>query len=166
MRAALHDLTMTREGKQILSLVLEEDFGDKYDELSGKPLTVDIKRYRPKRSLDANAYLWALCGKIAEHQGITPDEVYRKQIREVGVCAEMVCASDIYERTETEWARRGIGWFTVKTDEADGWTYFLAYFGSSTYSTAEMHKVISNTIQDARALGIETASERELSLLY
>ena len=166
MRARLHDLTMTRKGEQILSLVLAEDFSEKFDELREKDLTGEVKRYRPKRSKNANDYLWALCTEIAKSQRVRPEDVYRKEIREAGVSAPMVCASRVYERTARAWSERGIGWFCEKTDEADGWVYFLAYYGSSSYDTAEMSAVIENTVSDAKALGIETASERELSLLY
>ena len=70
MRAELRDLTFSAKGKQILSLTLEGDFREKFDELNGKPLEVEIKRYRKKRSKNANDYLWTLCTKIAENRGI------------------------------------------------------------------------------------------------
>jgi hypothetical protein len=41
----------------------------------------------------------------------------------------------------------------------------FAYYGTSTYDTAEMSRVIENTVQDAKTLNIETATPRELALL-
>lgn len=165
MRAELHDITFTRDGKQIVSFVTGEDFRETFDELNGKPLTVEVKRYRERRSRNANNYLWELCTKIAEHQGITPLEVYRKEIREAGVSVAMSVLSECYEKVEAAWGERGIGWFLVKTDEGGGTTFFLAYYGSSSYDTKEMSRLIENTVEDCKALGIETATPAELALL-
>ena len=65
MRCELRDLTFTADGKQIVSLTLEGDFREKFDELHGKPLDMDIKVHRKRRSKNANDYLWTLCTKIA-----------------------------------------------------------------------------------------------------
>lgn len=165
MRAELHDITFTRDGKQIVSFITGEDFRETFDELHGKPLTVEVKRYRPKRSKNANDYLWTLCTKLAEHQGVTPEEVYRKEIREAGVSVAMSVLSECYEKFAVAWKDRGIGWFTIKTDEGNGTVFFLAYYGSSTYSTLEMSRLIENTVQDCKALGIETLTPAELALL-
>lgn len=165
MKAKLQSLNFDRRGGQILTLALEGDFREKYDELFDKPISIEIKRYREKRSKNANDFMWAMSTEIAKNQRVTPEEVYRKEIREAGVCEPMVCKSEAYPRISEIWGERGIGWFTVKTDEADGWTYFLEYYGSSVYDTAEMSRLIDNTVQDAKALGIETASPAEISLL-
>jgi len=80
MRARLRDLTLDMNGKQVLSFTLDEDFRDHYDKYKEKPLTVEIKRYSPKRSKNANDYLWELCTRIAEDQHITKEEVYTKHL--------------------------------------------------------------------------------------
>ena len=165
MRARLHDLTFSRSGKQIVSFELDDDFREKFDELKDTPLTVEVKRYRPKRSKNANDYLWTLCTKIAENQRVSPEEVYRKEIREAGVCTAFSVLSHAYERFAECWSAKGIGWFTEISGRDGSAIYFLAYHGSSNYNTAEMHRLIENTITDAKALGIETATAAELSLL-
>ena len=165
MRAQLHDLTFTREGKQVVSFITDDDFRENFDELNGKVLTVEVKRYREKRSLNANAYLWVLCQKIAENQKVQPDEVYRKEVREAGVSVAMSVLSHHYEKVAEAWAERGIGWFCVPTDRNGNTTFFLAYYGSSTYDTKEISRLIESTVEDARSLGIETLTPRELSLL-
>lgn len=40
-----------------------------------------------------------------------------------------------------------------------------SYHGSSVYDTKQMSRLIDNLIQDAKAVGLETMSERERSLL-
>lgn len=41
----------------------------------GKQLTAEIKQHRKKRSLNANAYLWVLLGKMAEVLRADKDEL-------------------------------------------------------------------------------------------
>lgn len=48
------------------------------------PGLFSIDKAKKKRSLDANAYLWVLVGKIAAAVGIPTDEVYRNAIRDAG----------------------------------------------------------------------------------
>ena len=166
MRAALRELTFTGKGEQILSLTLEGDFRERYDELNGKALELDLKIYRKKRSKNANDYLWVLIDKIAKSQGISPVEVYRKEIREVGVFEPLPVREDCLDRFMKAWGERGLGWFVEIIDDSfPGYKKVFAYYGSSTYNTEEMSRLINNTIEDAKALGIETATPQELSLL-
>lgn len=64
-------------------------FDDKYilqeaEELKDKKLNVEATRWYKKRSLNANAYLWVLIGKLAEKLNISNIEVYKKHIKEAG----------------------------------------------------------------------------------
>ncbi len=77
--------------KQHLTIEIDSDFRAEFDELHGKTVDVSIKKYRPKRSLDANAYAWVLMDKLAEAMGITKVEVYRGAIRKIGGVSETVC---------------------------------------------------------------------------
>ena len=64
---------------------LDADFSEEYERMKDKPLDVEIKVHREKRSRNANNYMWSLCEKIAEANGCTKEEVYRVNLREVGV---------------------------------------------------------------------------------
>lgn len=162
------DISLNLRGEPKITLTVneKETFLGGIDDIKDVAvLDVELKKHRKRRSKNANDYLWALCTEIARTQGVSPDEVYRKEIREAGVAAAYACPTTVYERTAIEWSRKGVGWFSVKTDEKDGYTYFLLYYGSSSYNTEEMSRLINATVEDAKALGIETASERELSIL-
>lgn len=167
MKARLRDLMFTSNGRQILSLDLEGDFREEFDKLKDKPLDLELKIHREKRSKNANSYLWVLCGKIAESQGIGSVEVYRKEVEEVGVYTDMTIAVNAIERFNTEWERKGLGWFCriVDDDFLLGYKRVRCFYGSSTYDVAEMRRLINATVEDARALGIETATPAELALL-
>lgn len=56
--------------KQLVTVAVNEDVRQEYDRLKDKEkLTVEIKQYREKRSLSANAYFHVLVGKLADKLG-------------------------------------------------------------------------------------------------
>lgn len=58
-----------------------------------KPIkyALEIKEYRERRSLDANAYCWVLLDKLSAVMGKPKTEIYRDYIREIGGNSETVC---------------------------------------------------------------------------
>ena len=136
-------------------------------------LEITAKKKRKKRSLDANDYLWVLCAKIAERLqdsklSISKEEVYRKHIHFVGKYEPLALRADAVERFCETWRRNGTGWLTEVVDSTlDGCKKVFAYYGSSTYDTKEMSRLIDSVIQDCAALGIETMTQAEMdSLLH
>ena len=61
--------------KQSLSLEVNEDARDAFQELKDcEKLVIQIKKYRKKRSLDANAYYWVLITKLARRLELSNPE--------------------------------------------------------------------------------------------
>ena len=50
-------------------------------------------------------------------------------------------------------------------EDTNGSVILRAYYGSSTYNRKQMAALIDLVVQDCKQLGIETLTERELSLL-
>ena len=131
-----------------------------------KPGEYDLVKTRKKRSRDANAKCWAMCEEIARAVGITKEEVYRRNIKEVGVFTAIPIKKEAVESFKKIWASRGVGWFCEVADEANKhYDLVFAYHGSSVYSTAEMARLIDGILQDAKAVGLDLMDERERSLL-
>ena len=130
-------------------------------------LAIKVGKFKQKRSLDANAYCWTLIGKIAEKTKTPKAEVYREAIRGIGGNYDVVCIKEEAANSlRSAWERNGIGWQTeVMLSKLDGCTNVLLYYGSSTYDTAQMSRLIENIIQDCNALGIETKSQTEIESL-
>ena len=64
------------------------------------------------------------------------------------------------------WEHNGLGWPTeTMPSKLPGCTVVLLYYGSSTYDTAQMSRLISLIIEDCKAQGIETMTPAELSRL-
>lgn len=125
----------------------------------------DLKEHREKRSLDANAYCWVLLDKLAEATRIPKDEIYRKAIREIGGVSDTVCVQrKAADRLCEGWASNGLGWFTERSESRlEGCVNVTLYYGSSTYDTAQMSRLIDYIIEDCKALGIETLTPEKLA---
>lgn len=134
------------------------------DELREGAISLDCKRWKQKRSLDANAYMWVLVDKIAQATHQKPVDIYRHAIKEVAGASTMVCvqnkAKDVLQE---QWRAKGIGWQTDEMpSKIDGCTNVILYYGSSAYNTTQMSLLIDNIVDEAKELGIETLTPFEI----
>ena len=125
----------------------------------------ELKEHREKRSLDANAYCWVLLDKLAEATRIPKEEIYRKAIREIGGVSDTVCVQrKAADRLCKCWESNGIGWFSERFESRlEGCVNVTLYYGSSTYDTAQMSRLIDYIVEDCKALGIETLTPENLA---
>lgn len=131
-------------------------------------LEFDLKTAKQKRSLEANAYMWVICDKIAKSIRSTKEEVYRKAIREVGVFQMMLVSNEALNETLTRWSEAGDGFFAevkCESKKNPNCSIVMFYFGSSKYSTQEMSRLIDYLVEEAKGLGIETLTPQELALM-
>lgn len=159
-----------RTGKSTISFEVNEknDFKLMVDEMKEhEKLSIEVKPFRKRRSLDANAYCWVLIDRIAENQGITKEEVYREAIQNIGGNSEIVCVEDkAVDRLCEGWRRNGLGWQTdTFPSKISGCTNVILYYGSSTYDSAQMSRLIDTIIQDCKALDIPTETPNEIARL-
>ena len=129
---------------------------------------MEVKEHRKKRSLDANAYAWVLINKIADALRITPIEIYRQAIQNVGGNYEVIpIKEEAADHFKQVWQAKGLGWPCVDMGKSkiDGYRNLRAYYGSSTYDTRQMSQLIDNLVQDCKALDIETMTPDKLALL-
>ena len=157
-------------GTPLVTLALNEagSAREMIDELKGQEkLALRFGKFKKKRSLDANAYCWVLIGKIAEKTNVPKDEVYREAIRGIGGNYEIVCVKEeAVDTLRRGWEHNGIGWLTdTMLSKIDGCSNVMLYYGSSTYDTEQMSRLIDNIVQDCKALGIEVKPQEELDSL-
>lgn len=154
--------------ENILTLVTQDNIGPLYEELQGRELSVELKPYREKRSKNANAFMWELCGRIADATRLGAVEIYRSEVQQMGIYKDICFHKDSDGRTmATIWNARGIGWMAERLDyepDGEGATYRF-WYGSSVYNTEQMARLIDNLVQDCEALGIDCSTEQERSLL-
>lgn len=167
MKARIADFSMTFTGKQRLTFELDGDFREQYDQLKDGDVELTVKRFRQKRSLDANALAWVTIDKIAQRMRLPKVEVYRDHIRHIGGVSETVCVQDrAVDKLTEAWSKNGIGWQAETfPSKIPGCTNVTLYYGSSTYDTAQMSALIDSLMQTCKTLGIETMPEEQLQSL-
>lgn len=134
-------------------------------ELEAMPdtLVMDIAKYSPKRSLSANAYLWALCTEIARVLKSDKDTIYLMELGRYGVYVDIESIRDAIPALKSKF--RYIEELDDSFDAYKDTITVRCYFGSSHYDRAEMQVLLDGIVRDAQDLGINTWSDEELKAL-
>lgn len=136
-----------------------------------KLYNLEVKEHRKKRSLDANAKLWALINEMSVILRLPPEEIYQGYIPDVGNNFKFVPSlPEDVAGWQRDWCKGHIGRMVedvgpCRTAELRGYRLLKLYLGSSEYDVPTFSRLLDLVIQDCRNLGIETLSEREKSLL-
>lgn len=136
---------------------------------NGKYLQVEIKQYRKRRSLDANAYFHVLVGKLAQALNIGEEEAKVNLVLDYGAVmtdAEggkvgfklpaSVDVNSIYKYAK---------WFDTRVEDGKEFHCYIVYEHTRNYSTKQMARLIDGAVYECQNLGIETASPAELESL-
>lgn len=164
MEGRLTGFSLNRDGTQNVTVTVAADFAESYDELQDGPVEVEIKKARKHRSLTANAYCWKLIDLIAEKTGFRKSEIYRTAIRDIGgVSDQVMCKIIALETFIRGWESKGQGWQAEVTglEEETGWAEVTVYYGSSTYDSAQMARLIDSLVQEAEQQGIPTVTPQQ-----
>lgn len=159
-------------GRFLLTFEVDSDVSSDINKLSDKMLTLAVKVYRKKRSLDANAYYWQLITKLAEASGISKNRAHNLMLRRYGRLEEVdghliyvvVPDDDEGENKALEaetYHIKPTGEVKVASDGTPFRTYIMLR-GSSTYNTDEMSNLIDGLVSECQEMGIETLPPQEL----
>ncbi len=139
---------MIGDPQEIIQWLFDQDKNKKFE----------VKEYHKKRSLNANAYAWALIGKIADVLRNSKDEIYLEMLKKYGQSEIVSVLSDInvtgYFKYFEEIA-------TVKL-QGKNFTHYKVFKGTSEYNTLEMAVFIDGVISEAEELGINTLPPDEV----
>ena len=168
MIGRLKEMYRSRDGTGWIVTFFTKDKidGDKFDALAKVDCDIEIKKHRNIRSKDANSYFHVLVNKIAAETGESDEEVKVRLITSYGAL----------ERTKD-----GKYMMFILPREADGTDYYKytelydqrivngtvcnmwkVYKESHKMDTKEMAKVIDGAIKEAKELGIETDTPRQI----
>ena len=146
--------------KWLITFEVEED-PTIWEKLKDKVLNLDIKEFKRKRSLDANAYCWVLCTKIADALKTSKDEVYESMIQRY---APFDKDDDGYI-TITMLARIPVdklgGHWRMIHQQGD-FNSYMRLVGSSEMDTAQMAHFLDGVVSEAKELNIETETPNEI----
>ena len=165
MIGKLKDLLRTAGGEWVVSFTTKADPREIFDTFQDNEVSIDIRKASKHRSKTANDFCWAMCSDIAKaiRPPITKEEVYRRAIKDVGKFETLHIREDAVEAFRSIWYERGVGWFTEVVDysAAPGCKVVFAYFGSSTYNTEEMSRLIDYLKQDMVNMGLPIPVSKE-----
>lgn len=153
----------------VLTLYVNEDIREEYERLKDKEkLSVEIKQYRERRSLDANAYFHVLAGKIADVLSISKPRSKNILIGRYGqpellddgspaIMKTNIPVSQMMEQETLHCYPCG-----SKIESGQELVFYRIYRGSHTYDTKEMSVLIDGTVEEAKDLGIETMTPDQI----
>ena len=135
-----------------------------------KDYTIVIKVTPKKRSNDANSLFWVMVGKLGEKLKKSDNEVYRELVRDNGVFEIVPIREDAIETWIKNWSYKGKdrkvnGWICEDLGECrntPGYHYIKCYYGSSTYDTKQMSRLIDAAIRECKDHGIPTDPPDEI----
>lgn len=169
MIGKLRDLTMNRDGSQNITVTVQADFRERFDELADKTLDIEFKVHREKRSRDANAYFHVLVNKIAAETGESDDAVKTRLVCEYGIVAKdedgtsvgfklpaSVDVNTIYPYTRC---------FDTRIENGKSFNCYLVLKPTHEMNSKEMSRLIDGTIEEAKELGIDTDTPERLAQL-
>jgi len=173
MKSIASDLTITfnESSFPILSLTLTSHHRPELDEIrqviaGGKLLSVEVKKHRKKRSLDANSYAWVLISKMADVLRTSKDEIYIKMLIKYGQ-REPQLLSVISEGAEMVYRATNNHCVEVGESELNGkvFKHLAILIGSSQFDSLQMSILVDGIVSECRDLNIETMTRAELELL-
>lgn len=144
---------------RILSEFIQEDT---------KILTVQINKNeelyvkKKKRSKDQNSYFWELLQQLCFEMNLDVIQEYKKRVKELGIFKQWEIDTENVPTFVHLWEDRGIAWFTEKVEEIGNKTIINAYYGSSSYNSKQMSRLLDNLVQDCKEVGIQTLDMLEI----
>lgn len=115
--------------------------------------SIEIKKKTRKRTLDANALLWACIGDIAKSLAADKWKIYLRMLRRYGKYTYIVVKPNVVEAVKNQWREcEEVGEIDIHGERG---IQMLCYFGSSTYDTKEFSDLLEGVIGEMHELGLQ-----------
>lgn len=125
-------------------------------------LSIVAKKFRKKRSLDANGLLWHCLGEIAKSMNPPEDkwDVYLDMLKSYGKYTYICVKPNVVDAMKKQWREcEVVGEIDINGKEA---VQMLCYFGSSTYDTKEFSVLLDGVISEMEQMGLETPTSKDM----
>lgn len=152
-------------------LKIEGNVHDALRPLVGHRITAEIKKWRKRRSLDANKYYWELAGKLAQHFDLDNIQLHNTMLRrysepwfsEDGDLQTWFIPADV-DIDHFRDLHFGIMETGIQMQEQ---TYIKVYLllPSHLMDSKQMSRLIDGVVGECKAAGIETIPPDELERL-
>ncbi len=133
---------------------------------------ISIKKYSPKRSVNANDYCWKLLSELAKKLSktkgeITKEALYKQYILDFGSYDEVWAKNEVADSVIHNWQcknkKDGIGWLAEKITVGEKVTTIWLYPGSSSFDIHTMFEFTLAIVNDCKLEGIETRTPNEIA---
>jgi hypothetical protein len=126
-----------------------------------------LKHKRPKRSLNANNYLWQIIQQVADVLNSTKEDVYKHLIQTKGQFEILPIKDEAVQTFIKCWSKNGLGNICeIKgKSKLEGYTNVICYFGTSSYDSKQFHAFTEYLVSEANELGIETRTPDEIAMM-
>lgn len=147
--------------KYIVSFVINEPVTQEMLEpLQDSKLSINVKKYRKHRSLDANRLLWACLGEIASTLRTDKWEVYLLMLKRYGKFTYICVKPNMVDAMKAQWRESEvIGEVDINGQKA---VQLLCYFGSSTYNTQEFSVLLDGVVSEMVELGLQPPMSQDM----
>lgn len=126
------------------------------ESLKDKPLRLEMKEWKEKRSLSANGLLWACINDMANVLRVPKEDLYLEMLRRYGQVEYLVVKEDAFESlrnvfkiVEKVSEVKVVGKRDSKAVQVKCW------LGSHTYDSKEMSVLIDGVIGEMKELGLQ-----------
>lgn len=125
-------------------------------------LSIKAVKYRAKRSLDANAMLWACLGEIANSMTPPADkwDIYLQMLKRYGKFTYICVKPSVVDAMKAQWREcEVVGEVDINGQKA---VQLLCYFGSSTYNTQEFSRLLEGVISEMSEIGLQVPPSQDM----
>lgn len=160
IKAKITDISRKLGGPWVVGLeIIEGNIGE-VEKYKDHDLAVTLKQWRNKRSLNANALLWACINDICNTLGGDKWDVYLELLRKYGQYTFIEMPAEAFPKFKKMYRECDV----VGSRYTDGGDILqvLCYYGSSNYDTKEFSVLLDGVIDDMRQAGIETPTDADL----
>ena len=133
------------------------------EKYKNKDLDISFVQHRARRSLDANACLWACLGDIAKAINQDNWSVYLLMLERYGKFTHILVKPEVVEAVRLQWRETKI----VGETKVDGkpMVQMLCFFGSSTYDSAEFSRLLNGVISEMQDMHLEVPDSAEMKAI-
>lgn len=152
---------------KITFLINERNALNQVDEIKDlEKLSIEAKKYRKRRSLDANAYFHVLVNELARYENVSDSEMKIKMNLEYGAIATNEDGTKVGIKvpkgTNMSAFYPYCKWFGECKENGLVFDKFLLYKQTHELDSKEMSKLIGGVVDECEKVGIETLTEEEI----
>ena len=125
-----------------------------FNDFREKDILLDIKKYKQMRSNEQNRYFWKCVCVLAAGLGNDNWDQYLMELERYGKYSNIILQKDAYSDFKNMWRETRI---VGERRDKDGNEFYdvNCYYGSSTYDSQEMSRLIDGVRQDLADAGLD-----------